>query len=301
VLVSGLGLHIVHEAGCPDENPVWCAAPHEPVPTYLHDQRVYWVRADLGVTAGLGNGWQLAASAPFDVRKLTIDYLTLDRDPYTPPAPLAIHHRNEVLDGPADGRLSFRRYAMLGRELTIGGGIGTTLPLGKTVVDPYRLTEQGLPHQHFQLGSGTFDPIASALVLLSGPRWGAMLAADMRAPVYTNRKGYRGPLSVAVSGGPAFRVTPKVQLFASVDGTYDSADRWHRVPYGGHVAVLASLGGLWAPTPSFALQAQARTTAVQAMLHDTGDEAVRQRLVVTVGATFTAPRKNESPMEAPAP
>lgn len=289
--LSGLGLRIVHPAGCPDENPVWCEQPHEPVPDYLHDQGILWGRADAGLVVGLGEGWQAAVAVPFDVRRLTIDYRS-DGKPYEPPGELTIHHRDETLWGPSDGRLWIRRYVIASREITVGGGLGSTLPFGHTEEDPYQLTDRGEAHQHFQLGSGTFDPVASGLLMWTGARWGALLSFDARVPLYANGKGYRPPVQGTLGAGPSYRVHPKVQLFTTADALLEGAERWHGDAYGGRTAVIGGAGAIWAPKPTLALQAQARTTLVQRMHGSDGDEAVRQRLVVTLGATFTRERQN---------
>src|SRR5687767_13110119 len=97
---TGVGVRIVHEASCPEDNPVVCAT--EDIEPYVHDQKIDWFRADLGVFYGLGGGWQLGAGVPFDVRVLRIDYYDLAGEPYEPPY-ANIHHRDEVLWGPTDG------------------------------------------------------------------------------------------------------------------------------------------------------------------------------------------------------
>ena len=36
-----------------------------------------------------------------------------------------------------------------------------TLPLGRTVEDPFALGDMGLPHEHSQFGTGTFGFVAA--------------------------------------------------------------------------------------------------------------------------------------------
>jgi hypothetical protein len=47
--------------------------------------------------------------------------------------------------------------------------VGLTLPVGRTEPDPFALGDLGLPHQHIQFGTGTWDPIVGAA---AGRRFG---------------------------------------------------------------------------------------------------------------------------------
>lgn len=283
-----------HIAQCPEDNPLVCA--QENIPPYVHDQRIAWFRSDLGVQLGLGTGWQVGAAVPFDVRMLRIRYETLDGEPYDNPYP-NIHHRNETQWGAVDGRLTVQRFARAGKAV-IGGGVGTTLPLGATEADPYRLTAQGLEHQHLQMGSGTFVPMLQLQAFGQGERWGGLGQADLKLPVYANAKGFRPPLAATLGGGPSLRLSPKVQAFGTAELLFAGPERWHGDAHGGSLAVVAGLGGVWRVADSWSLQGQARTTAWQAQAGHEGDEQLIQRLIVTVGASWM-PRRHHDADEEP--
>src|SRR5262249_56721114 len=62
---------------------------------------------------------------------------------------------------------------------------------------------QGLPHQHIQFGTGTWDPVLSAFAVRGGRTFGLNLAASARLPMYENSHGYRAGnrYSLVVGGG----------------------------------------------------------------------------------------------------
>lgn len=223
---------------------------------------------------------------------LGITYTTPDKAPYTPPYGNN-HHRDEVLWGPTDGRTMLWRYAAPRSWLVVGGGVGATLPLGRTEEDPFALAAQGMEHQHFQLGSGTFDPVASGQALLNGTRWGGWLSVDARVPVVENSKGYRPPRSIAVSAGPSFRVIPDLQVLATADGLYETPEAWDGEPYGGREVVTTSLAAIYSLSPRLVLQGQGRTTVWQKALGD--EEPLTQSLVLTAGASWSFGRDSISP------
>ena len=240
---------------------------------------------------GLGAGVQISASVPFDVRAVRIDYTNLDGDPYAPPY-AEIHHRDETLAGPVDGRLLVRRFARTSSGLVWGGGVGVSVPLGRTEADPYRLTAQGLVHQHLQMGSGTVDPLVTAFVWKSGEKWGVMAGLDGRAGLYANPKGYRPPTMAGLSVGPTYRASSAVTLIAGLELQGETPEQWNGVDYGGRTSLIANAAATWSPSPTWTVQADVRTTAWQ---HDRGgaDESVRQALVGTGGVTFTPPRADK--------
>jgi len=63
--------------------------------------------------------------------------------------------------------------------------------LGRTEENPFELGRRGLPHQHFQFGTGTWDPI---LGLGAGRRLGSVnlaLTGLFRFVVAESSRGYR--------------------------------------------------------------------------------------------------------------
>ena len=73
-----------------------------------------------------------------------------------------IHHRDETYRGISDFSLRFSHT----RHGILRGGdhfialLGTSIPMGKTEDDPFKLGDAGLKHLHIQFGTGTFNPLA---------------------------------------------------------------------------------------------------------------------------------------------
>ncbi len=254
---------------------------------HWHDQRIAWLRLDPTVTVGLGEGWQVSAQVPFDVRDVSIVYTLPDATPYDPPY-ADIHHRDETIAGLTDGSLVVRKFAFVGMWL-LGGGLGASLPLGRAEEDPFAFTEQGLTHQHVQLGSGTFVPMVTADAVRMGARWGFLASASARLPLYSNGEGYRPPTSVSGSLGPAFRPVKPVQLVLTAEAMHETPERWAGEPYGGRTSAVGALAALYTLSPDVVLQAQARATVWQAMSHHETDEggSYEQPFVATAGVSWT--------------
>ena len=264
----------------------------------MHDQSIDWIRLSPAITAGLGKGWQAVLSLPFDAKNLGILY-TLDGEVYHPPY-AGIHHRNELLAGPADGTLGFERFFGLGDVGMWSLKAGTSLPVGRTEEDPFTLAAQGLEHQHFQMGSGTFIPTVEARAVVSGLRLGGLTWAHVRLPFYENSKGYRPGAHYTGGLGATYRVTPKLNAVATTEYTYETQDAWagDPSPSSGRRAVVFDLGGSWAAGERFTFSSLIRTTAWQQTLTDNHDDQLLQRFVATLGGSWTF-GKGEA--QAPAP
>ncbi len=251
----------------------------------MHDQQIAWFRLDPSVNVGLGKGWQVSAGVPFDLRLVTVQYETLDGAAYDPPYD-DIHHRNEAIAGPVDGTALVRKVIST-KHFIVGAGVGTTLPIGKTEEDPFALTEAGLAHQHSQLGTGTFVPLASVDVYYAAARWGALGFAQLRLPLYENDKGYRPPASATLGVGPSFRILPPLQVIATAEGAYDSAEYWHDTAHGGRLALVVGVGGIYSLSPHVVVQAQARFTPLQHAEEEDHDAVFVQPVVATIGVSWT--------------
>lgn len=283
-MVTGTEVRIRHVAVCPEVDPLLCA--EQEIPEHWHDQRILWFRLDPTLNVGLGGGWQIAASVPFDLRDVNVVYETSDGAHFDPPYD-DIHHRTETIAGLTDGTLVAKRYVSIGKAI-VGVGLGTTLPFGKTEEDPYTLTEQGLLHQHMQLGTGTFVPMASFEGVLEGPRWGGVGWVTGRLPLYANDKAYQPGAGVSGGLGPSFRPIPPLQLLATAEGSYEGPEYWSGTAYGSRATVVAGLTGAYSLSPAVVLQAQARVTAWNWMGHHDEDEgSAVQRFLGSVGVSWT--------------
>jgi hypothetical protein len=118
-----------------------------------------------------------------------IRFEDLGRAPYVPPQP-DTHHRNETLLRLADPRLA----VLLTREpgpWTLSASLGTSVPIGRTEANPFALGRLGLPHQHIQFGTGTWDPMASASASRALGGITASASASAKLTWYANGRGYR--------------------------------------------------------------------------------------------------------------
>lgn len=140
------------------------------------------------------------------------------------------HHRNEVLEGLGDIRVSLKHFFIADETLQIAGIVGLSFPTGKirkvtraSFIDHDEAHELGITipwHTHLRLGTGTFDPLfgVETLYRFDDRRmmYGSVLAS---LPVYENRYGYRTAPNVNLTVGPAIRLgkSPVIAaLFANI-------------------------------------------------------------------------------------
>jgi len=124
---------------------------------------------EASLTAAVGISRHLGIEAVAPVRHVTsrIRFLDADRLPLERPQG-NIHHRNETLVGLEDPWLMLHAGGVA-RRWTVAARAGVTLPLGRTEPNPFSLADLGLPHQHIQFGTGTWDPIVG---VAAGRRFG---------------------------------------------------------------------------------------------------------------------------------
>jgi hypothetical protein len=108
---------------------------------------------------------------------------------------------------------------------TIAARGGVTLPLGRTEPNPFALGDLGLPHEHIQFGTGTWDPVVG---LAAGRRWGdttLTLTGLARLVLAENEHGYRagnryyGETVLSRRAGPW-------SLSLGMDLLREDAERW---------------------------------------------------------------------------
>lgn len=222
--LTGTTVHVVHEAGCPDlancdEVPVQ--------PLYLHDQRMVplelRITGEYSFTDTLGVELQL----PARLVTTTIEYTTPDGDHYEP-LDQGVHHRDETVAGLGDPWALLRIGTVL-RGWFLAARPGLTLPLGKTEEDPFQLGDQGLRHQHIQLGTGTFDPV---LVLEASRAFEAVrlgFFAQGQMSLYENSHGYRGPFKLYSGASLGTTLIGKLSGSLGPEFSHEGADRWNGV------------------------------------------------------------------------
>lgn len=281
-----LTVGVSHRAECPEVDPVTCAT--EDVPPHTHDLRTTHGRLDLGLALGLGQGWQVSASVPLELRVVDVTYRTLDGALYAPPYD-DIHHRDETLAGPADGEARVQHLQRLG-AWTVGAEAGATLPFGRTEADPYAAGEAGETHEHNQFGAGVPLLLAGGSALRRPTPWGVQASLGARIAVLENARGYRAPHTLSVAAGPSRAFGPRVVTFVAAGLVREGPERWEGEAYGGRTAVVAQLGGEWAPTRGWSLLADLRLPVWQHLdEHEDHDEdgSLRMGPRVAVGVAWT--------------
>ena len=195
--------------------------------TVLHDQSILNAEARLSAELGLASWLAADLVVPFRVFDTHIHY----RDPATGQLVQIenpfIHHRNEALVGPADPWL-LARFATTVAGTTVSARLGTTLPIGSTVPDPFELGDMGLPHEHTQFGTGTFEPIAG----IEAYRTFGGVTLDLYGltvqSLYANGHGYRPGNRYAAGIGVASALGLQTWRFrATVERMSETAERWH--------------------------------------------------------------------------
>ena len=101
-----------------------------------------------------------------------------------------IHHRDETVAGNSDPWLMLHTVRP-GRTWTLAARAGVSIPLGRTEPNPFRLGDLGLPHQHVQLGTGTWDPVGSFMLARRLGAYSLTLSMLVRLALYENENGYR--------------------------------------------------------------------------------------------------------------
>lgn len=218
---TGTSVHVVHEAGCRDTAD--CA--EVPVqPTFFHDQRLYPLELRLAAEYGFNETFGVEVQLPFRTVTTSIEYTTPGGAAYEPLDP-GVHHRDETVAGLGDPWLLFRVGAHVsGWWLAARPGI--SLPLGRTEENPFELGDQGLRHQHIQLGSGTVDPVLVLEAARAFDRFQLQFFAQGQLPLYENGQGYRAPWRVY--GGASFGTTLVGKLAGALglEAFHEAAERW---------------------------------------------------------------------------
>lgn len=202
-------------------------------PLHRHHVALSTYRIDVGVQYLLSDRWMLQANIPYAVRNqdASIEWI----DPVSTEDKEAIlrsrdiHHRDETYTGLADSDL-FLGYKMRGLFKTddvLFARLGTTIPVGKTEKNPWKLGESGIEHLHIQFGTGTFNPIANLQYSLPLYR-GLTLTASTRGtfPFYENNKTYRGPVELTYTAGFMYRLSDWFSFNGNYLGFYQSAASW---------------------------------------------------------------------------
>ena len=217
--------------------------------TVIHDQTIRTGEARLAGELGL-NSW-LAAGLILPVRfyNTSIRYLDPDEHEVLIENPF-IHHHNETLTGLGDPWLYGRAATTVG-GVVLGGRLGISIPLGRTVPDPFALGDMGLAHEHSQFGTGTFDAIAGIdASRMIGPVHVDATVLTIQS-FYANGHGYQaGDRYAAALGFASALGTKSFRFRAGVEAVWETAERWGGVVHTddgniGRTDVLAGVEVTW--------------------------------------------------------
>ena len=217
----------VHDEACPEIGPI-CQVRAEP-PQQHHTVLGIGELRLLG-EYGLAPDFAVQASVPVRMITTRTRFTDLAGQPVTLDYQ-NIHHHDETLWGLGDVAV----YGHSGLKLEeaglgLGARLGLNLPLGRIQPNPYTLSALGLPHEHLQFGTGTFDPL---LGLDVSHDFGPVALAGFghaQLPLYQGRQGYRAGarlLAGAVVTSRLGFVNPTFRL--GLTGFHESAERWDGV------------------------------------------------------------------------
>ena len=230
--------------------------------TVIHDQKIF--NSETRLLAELGITPWLATDLVFPVRvfNTSIRYLDPSGQVVTIENP-DLHHRNETLTGPGDPWVLGRVATEVG-GFAIGGRLGVALPLGRTGEDPFLLGDMGIPHEHSQFGTGTFEPLVGFDVArVFGTTRVEAFALTIQS-LYANGHGYeagdRYAAGAAVASGFG---TTRWRFRATFEGQHETAETWHGVVHTdegntGRTDLLGGIEATWRMTDDWHLGASVK-------------------------------------------
>ena len=182
---------------------------------------------ELGVTDWLAAGLVL----PFRVFDTHIHYLDPSTGDVVQIENPTLHHRNEVLVGVADPWLLARLATVVG-GFTMSARLGTTIPIGSTVPNPFLLGDEGIPHEHTQFGTGTFEPIVGIETYRSFGGVTLDAYALTLQSLYANHYGYKAGNRYAVGFGAASDLgTENWRFRTTLERSSETAESWSGIVY----------------------------------------------------------------------
>ena len=214
----------------------------------VHKQTLFINETRINAAAGLSADWSLSLEVPLKAVKTTIRYVDTMDDPVELAEP-NVHHRNEIVSGIGDPTFQISRTDQLG-GLRITGRAGVSIPLGRTERDPFVAALNHMPHQHIQLGTGTFNPVATLEAAWSWPQWRLWGFAHTMQVLYENDKTYQPGDRYA--GGVLLRRTfGKWSARGGIEVEVETAERWAGETHqgegnAGRTDLMASGGASWA-------------------------------------------------------
>ncbi len=221
---SATTMSVIHSERCPDIGPV-CQERDEP--PQLHDQDFYVGELRPIFELGLTRVFGIEAQLPLRFTRTTVVFRRLSGEAFTPDYQ-NIHHRNEDLVGLGDPWLSGRAAWRLGATL-FNAKMGLTLPVGRIEPDPFARGRAGLPHQHVQYGTGTFNPVLGVDVLSRLGRFQWTGYGQTMLALYESRFGYQAGNRFSLGMAGEVAVVERLRLGLSADLINEQPERWSGV------------------------------------------------------------------------
>lgn len=212
-----------HDSECPEIGPI-CLLRNEP--PQQHHTTLWITEARLLAEYGLLPNLAIQAVFPFRVIGTTTRYTDLAGTPIQLDYE-NIHHHNEILAGVGDAQLYFHRgWSAL--DLQFSARLGLNLPTGKVHQNPYVLGALGLPHEHLQFGTGTFDPLVGADLSKDFGRWSLAGFGQGQFPLYEGSEGYKaGARVVAGAVVTSHLGLPNTSFRLGLTAVHEAAERWN--------------------------------------------------------------------------
>ena len=196
-------------------------------PLYWHVQDFVVSELTAVVARGLRPGLGMEAVVPLRHVTTRIRFEDAARRPFVPRHP-DVHHRNQTLVGPSDPWLlvhGSRRRGGLDAALRLG----TTVPLGRTEENPFRLGDLGQPHQHIQFGTGTWDPVLSLALQRAVGAVRLSTSGLARLVVAENHHGYRAGHRFFYQVGADRSLGKSWHVRAGLEVAREEPERWDGV------------------------------------------------------------------------
>lgn len=235
----------------------------------VHDQDLLISEARLSLEAGLAQRgavrWGLSLMVPVRVIGTQIRYLD-ERGAEVQLLRPGIHHRNETVRGLGDpmvlgvGSVSLAAWRLSGRA-------GFTVPLGRTEEDPFQRGDQGLAHQHIQLGTGAVSPVLGAEVARRWGDWRFGAFALTQQALYENAKGYQAGDRYAGGVVASRALGARWSVRGGVEAQGETAERWGGTVHTddgnrGRFDLLAGAAASWAASEHLGLELAVKVPVV---------------------------------------
>jgi len=212
----------VHDEECPDIGPI-CQVRAEP--PQQHHTTLWIAEMRLLAEYGIAPHFALQAMVPFRLVDTRTQFTDLSGHPITLDYE-NIHHRDGTLVGFGDMQAWMHHGWNLG-ELLVTEKIGVSIPTGGVEPDPFVLGEEGLPHQHIQFGTGTFDPLIGLSLAHDFGSWQLSGWGQAQIPLYRNKYGYQaGTRILAGLLGSSTLGTVATSFRLGVTVVQEFAERW---------------------------------------------------------------------------